>query len=351
MKYILVLNKEKNEILKVEVAKFGEERKLQNIIEKHPEVLSIPTSGSIVPLVTEYPTNTGRIDLIAFDEEGRIYIIETKLHRNYDKRKALAQLIDYASQIVMHDTFEAFKEKVRRGSGKSLEEIVRERFGDEHEEVLDRLRTAFNEEDFALVLVMDEFDAPLKDMIIFLNRHSDLNIIGVELSRFVLNERIEVFAPTVIGVEVPKKRDRSGWSEPPITEKEFIERYSQAGVSEVAEKIIRSFKFAGERFDEVRVVQTPKYFNLKIRDGEINISINSNPEGDHGVWVSNSDLYEAVKRIGDDLGLETNIPSSERFGKVIIFNGIDGLKRAVDRLDRLIEELVNIRTGKEQWEV
>ncbi len=314
MKYILVLDKEKNKIIKVEATKFNEERKLQSIIEKHPEVLSIPTSGSIAPLVTEYPTITGRIDLIAFDKGGKIYIIETKLHRNYDKRKALAQLIDYASQIVMHDTFEAFKEKIRRESGKSLEEIVRERFRDEHEEILDRLRTAFNEEDFALVLVMDEFDAPLKDMIIFLNKHSDLNIIGVELNRFILNERIEVFAPTVIGLEASRKGGNKR-PELPITEKEFIERYSQAGMREVAEKIIHIFKSAEERFDEVRVVQTPKYFNLRIHDGAIDISINSNPEGDHGVWVSNNELYEVVKRIGDDLGLETNIPSSERFGK------------------------------------
>jgi Holliday junction resolvase-like predicted endonuclease len=351
MKYILVLNKEKDEITKVEVAEFSEERKLQDIIKRYPEVLSIPTNGSIVPLVTEYPTNTGSVDLIAFDEGGKIYVIETKLHRNYDKRKALAQLIDYASQIAMHETFEDFKEKVRRVTGRTFEEIVKERFGEEYEQILDRLKTAFNGEDFALVLVMDELDAPLKDMILFLNRHSDLNIIGVELRRFILNEKTEVFVPTVVGIEVPRKEDRSRLPELPITEKEFIERYTQAGVGEIAEKIIHSFKVAEERFDKVKIVQTPKYFNLKIRDGEIDISINANPKGDHGVWVKNRNLYEAVKQIGDNLELETNIPRSERFGKVIIFNGIDGLRNIVDRLDRLIEELVNVKTGEEQQEV
>ena len=348
MEYILFLDREKGEIKKVKVVEFSEEKKLQDIIENHPEVLSIPTNGSIVPLVKEYPTNTGQADLIAFDEGGRIYIIETKLHKNYDKRKALAQLIDYASQIVMHDTFEDFKEKIHREAGKTLEEIVKERFEENYEQVLDRLKTAFNEEDFALVLVMDELDAPLKDMIFFLNRHSNLNIIGVELKRFVLNEKTEVFVPMVVGVEVPKKGDKL---KSPITPEEFIERYSQAGLGEIAERVIRSFRSAEEKFDDVRIVPTPQYLTLRIRDREIEISIKADPRGDHGVWVKNRDLYEAVKRIGDNLELETNVPTSDTATasvKIIKFNGINGLKRAVDKLDRLIEELVNVRAKMKQ---
>jgi len=188
---------------------------------------------------------------------------------------------------------------------------------------------------------MDEFDDPLKDMVIFLNRHSDLSIIGVELNRFVLNEETEVFVPTLVGVEASIKKDDDGGR--PITEKELVERYSQFGLREIAEKIISSMKRAEERFDDVKIVSSPKYFNLRIFDGEIDISLNSNPEGDHGVWVSNSELYKAVKQIGDELGFKTSIPRSENFGKVILFNGIDGLKKAANKFDKLIEELVNIK--------
>ncbi|WP_456468484.1 hypothetical protein [Archaeoglobus sp.] len=343
MRYVLV--KEGESIRKVEVAEFGEERMLQEMTERHPEVLSIPSSGSIVPLVKEYSVNTGSVDLIAFDESGRIYLIETKLHRNFDKRKALAQLIDYASQIAMHDTFEDFKEKIHRKVGKTLEEIVKERFGENYEQILNRLKTAFDREDFALVLVMDELDAPLKDMILFLNRHSDLSIIGVELRRFVLDEKTEVFVPTVVGVEIPKKGDNLG---SPITPEEFIKRYSQAGLGEIAERIIRSFRSAEEIFDDVRIVPTPQYLTLRIRDREIEIYIKADPGGDHGVWVKNRDLYEAIKQIGDNLGLETNIPTDDTtFAKIIKFNGIDGLKKVVDKLDRLIEELVNVSAEME----
>lgn len=348
MKYVLVLNKEKNKIEKVEVSKFDKESELQDIIKKHPEVLSIPTNGSIVPLVKEFPTSTGQVDLIAFDEGGRIYIIETKLQRNYDKRGALAQLIEYASQIAMHDTFEDFKEKIHREVGKTLEKIVEERFEGEHEQILERLKTAFDREDFALVLVMDELDAPLKDMILFLNRHSDLSIIGVELRRFVLDEKTEVFVPTVVGIEIPKKRDKS---KPPITLEEFIERYSQAGLGKIAERIIQSFRSAEEMFDDVRLVPKPQYLTLRIRNGEngeIEIYIKADPRGDHGVWVKNRDLYEAVKRIGDNLGLETNIPTDDTtLAKIIKFNGIDGLRKVVDKLDRLTEELVNVSAEME----
>ncbi len=340
MRYVLV--KEGESIRKIEGAEFSEERMLQEMIEKHPEVLSIPTEGNIVPLVKEYPVNTGSVDLVAFDEDGRIYLIETKLHRNYDKRKALAQLIEYASQIAVHDTFEKFKEKVFNRTGKTLEEIVKDRFGERYEEVLDNLRDGFNREKFTLVLVMDELDDPLKDMIIFLNRHLDMNIdvIGVEIRRFVINKKIEIFVPTVVPTtETP----------PPTPEEKcnpinFVKKYSKAGLRDVAEEVVKTFENAVDRFDNVELYPTSRYLNLRIypNKGRIDISIKCDPNGDHGVWVHNRDLYETVEQIGRNLGLETKIPSSES-GKVISFNGIEGLKSVVGKLDVLIEELVNLR--------
>jgi len=65
-------------------------------------------------LVTEYCIGSGLADLIAFDKGGKIYIIETKLSKNTDRRKALAQLIEYASQITRYDTFEDLKDKIWR---------------------------------------------------------------------------------------------------------------------------------------------------------------------------------------------------------------------------------------------
>ncbi|RLI83565.1 hypothetical protein DRP04_01020 [Archaeoglobales archaeon] len=348
MEYILFLDKEKGEVRKVKVTEFGEEAKLQSTIEKHPEVLSIPAVGAIVPLTTEYPVNTGSVDLLAFDEGGRIYLIETKLHKNYDKRRALAQLIDYASQIAMHDTFEDFKAKIYRKRGKTLEEIVKESFGENREEILTKLEISFDKEDYVLVLVMDEFDAPLKDTILFLNKHFDLSIMGVELRRYVLDAGGEVFVPTVIGVEISRKGDKPKTPKTPITKEEFEKRYSEAGLGEIAREIIRSFDAAEKKYDEVRIVPTPQYLTLRIRGDEITISMNADPKGDHSVWVNNPNLYERVGQIGRDLGLKTKIPAGKKFGKVIDFGGVDGIESIVKKLGDLIDELVKIGTMSQQ---
>ena len=244
----------------------------------------------------------------------------------------------------MHDTFEDFKAKIYRKRGKTIEEIVKESFGENYEQVLVRLEASFDKEDYTLVLVMDEFDAPLKDMILFLNKHSDLSIIGVELRRYVLDEGAEVFVPTVIGVEIPKKGDKRKTSKTPITKEEFVKLYSEAGLGEIAREIIRSFEAAEEKYDEVRIVPTPQYLNLRIRGDEITVSMKADPQGDHGIWVSNPDLYERVGQIGRNLGLKTNIPTGKKFGKVIDFGGIEGLELIKERLGNLIDELVKIGT-------
>ena len=129
-----------------------------------------------------------------------------------------------------------------------------------------------------------------------------------------------------------------------MTPERLIEVYSKAGLVEVAEKIVQAFKDAENRFDNVRLYPTRKYLNLRIfiNHKRIDVSVKGDPNGDHGVWTS-SELYQAVKDVGNKLGFKTRIPSTDS-GKIIEFNGIDGIKSAVDKLDKLIEELANVRT-------
>jgi RecB family endonuclease NucS len=91
MSFVLFLGKKANRIDKIQNSDYGEEKLLQDEIEKYPEVLSISSSESLVSLAKEYSVATGSIDLICVDREGKIYLIETKLQKNSDKRKAVAQ--------------------------------------------------------------------------------------------------------------------------------------------------------------------------------------------------------------------------------------------------------------------
>jgi hypothetical protein len=50
-------------------------------------------------LVREFPTTSGPIDALAVDQFGNIYLIETKLYKNPDKRLVLAQVLDYGAAL------------------------------------------------------------------------------------------------------------------------------------------------------------------------------------------------------------------------------------------------------------
>ncbi len=82
----------------------------------------------------EFPTNSGPIDVLAFDPTGEIYIIESKLYRNPDKRQVLAQALDYGASLwhgyTSGEKFTAdIRAAFRRVSNEPLEEEIRATFG------------------------------------------------------------------------------------------------------------------------------------------------------------------------------------------------------------------------------
>jgi hypothetical protein len=50
-------------------------------------------------LAREFPTVSGPIDALGIDQDGNIYVIETKLAKNPDKRYVLAQVLDYGAAL------------------------------------------------------------------------------------------------------------------------------------------------------------------------------------------------------------------------------------------------------------
>jgi hypothetical protein len=76
---------------------------LEKLIEKNVSII-LPTPKDrgpfkLVYLTREFGAPSGSIDLLGVDDEGYIYIIETKLYRSSERRRALAQALDYASAL------------------------------------------------------------------------------------------------------------------------------------------------------------------------------------------------------------------------------------------------------------
>jgi hypothetical protein len=79
----------------VSAAGIGEEERLESIIAHDVEILGL---GSLVLLGRQVITDHGsRIDLLALDEEGTVYVIELK--RSRTPREVVAQALDYGSWV------------------------------------------------------------------------------------------------------------------------------------------------------------------------------------------------------------------------------------------------------------
>jgi hypothetical protein len=94
---------------------------LQKLIDRHPEMLPIadvePSLQGAVSVCRELSVDSGFIDNLLITPSGGIVVIETKLWRNPEARRAVvAQILDYASDLAGLD-YEIFQQKIGQARG------------------------------------------------------------------------------------------------------------------------------------------------------------------------------------------------------------------------------------------
>jgi hypothetical protein len=193
---------------------FDEEISLQEYIHENPESIPIHElreDKKLLILKREFPTNSGPIDALAIDKEGEVYIIETKLYKNPDKRTVIAQALDYgaalwAHQIAISKFFEIIDQEIQNKFGLSFEEKAKEFFElpDETIEVLKiSIQNNLKDGKLKFIILMDSIEPPLKDLIVYVNQNSKFDIYGVQL-KFYQVDNYEIVIPKLFGAEVKK---------------------------------------------------------------------------------------------------------------------------------------------------
>lgn len=200
---------------RIDKAEIAREDYLQQYIHENPDAIPIyelHEDKRLLILKREFATAAGPIDALAVDKDGELYIVETKLYKNPDKRTVVAQALDYGAALWKH--FNDFSEFVRvlnketeQKFGLSLEEKLKEFFGIGDEEVvflLERLKGNLDSGNIKFVILMDAIDERLKDLILYVNQNSQFDIYAVQLEYYRF-EQYEIMIPKLFGVEVKKK--------------------------------------------------------------------------------------------------------------------------------------------------
>ncbi len=144
--------------------------------------------------------------MLAFDAEGEIYIIETKLYKNPDKRRVIAQMLDYGAalwetpaQLIAKAEDTGWRTRLLEFLGNDEESVAA------HREAIQRNAAAGK---FWFVVLMDQLDERLRQLIAFVNTNSRFKVLGVQLD-FYRHDDFEIIIPNLYGAEIANEAELS----------------------------------------------------------------------------------------------------------------------------------------------
>ena len=256
----VIISKNGKKIEKIDESQFIGEDELQKYIYENPEIIPIDEvkeDAKLLVLSREFYTTSGPIDAIAIDRDGELYIIETKLYKNTDKRFVLSQVLDYGAALWndyrdYRDFIQQLDKKVNEKFNISLNQKIMDFFGIEEEqvdEILENMGKNLMDGSFKFVILMNKISDRLKNLIKFVNQNSNFDVYGVELDYYKFQE-YELIIPRLFGAELRKTLSTSSskrrWNE----ESFFAELEKNRGEEEakIARKI---FEWAKEKMSYI----------------------------------------------------------------------------------------------------
>ena len=177
---------------RLESAGYHDEKEFQALLAESPSLIPIAEvregASPLVAAVREvWLPSAGAIDLLAFSSDGEVTVIECKLVANSDRRQALAQVIDYASELQGLD-YDKLNDRVHKMAKSDLASLVEKGTGpDWNEEVFRQgVAAALESGFFNLIIAIDKIDDHLRRMIEYLNRigRPEFRLAGLEMERF-----------------------------------------------------------------------------------------------------------------------------------------------------------------------
>lgn len=209
----IIVSKNGNNAQKLSETRFGLEDQLQEYVKNNPDIIpiyEIRQDARLLILAREYGTNSGPIDALGVDQDGNMYVIETKLYKNPDKRIVLAQALDYGASLWRHsgdaaDFVEMLNQKVLAQFGMGLIEKLQDFFEvDDTRFIVDTMAKNVVNGNIKFVILMDKVEDRLKDLITYVNQNSRFDIYAVDLE-YYKHEEFEIIIPKLYGSEVKKE--------------------------------------------------------------------------------------------------------------------------------------------------
>jgi len=354
----LIISKNGKNAKKIEKSVIDQEDYLQKYIYDNPETIplyEIKEDIRICILAREVPTNSGPIDAFGIDKDGEIYIIETKLYKNSDKRLVVAQVLDYGASLWKNNTdFDNFINFFEKECTKKFNVTLIQRLEDfflltdeETSSLLENLKRNLNDGNFKFVVLMDRLHAQLKDLIIFINQNSQFDIFAVELDYYKYHD-YEILIPKLFGAGVKKDINvhsvtsgRKKWNET-----EFFEEVNSKLDKKYSEPIKKLFDFSKQEADQIswgtgisRGSFNPKFNKISVRspysvftDGTLQINFG---------WLNDNDETKRIRQIyGNSLIKIKDFSVPKDFTEVYVNIPVQKWYSHIDEFIKIIQQIL-----------
>lgn len=308
----IIISKDWKNAKRLRQTTFENEEELQKYIFNNPESIPLEEINEDVQFLVvdrEFPLKEGSIDVLEVDSEGDIYIIETKLYKNPDKRFVLAQVLDYGASLWnFYEDPEKFIQKLDQRlinkTNKGLNDIIGGNFGNT-EEILDNIKQNVINGTFKFVILMDKVPQNLKNLILFINQNSQFNVYLVEME-YYKHEDYEILIPHVFGAESKKKvisvSRRKKWDENSF----FEDAKRKPAFYDAVRKL---YKFSQQKANEISWGTgsttgsfNPKFHSISKRsiytvwsDGRLTINYGWLDDNEHMIQFREKLLFELKK--------------------------------------------------------
>lgn len=355
----IIISKNGTNAVKVEKSDFQLEDNLQEYIYNNPESIplyDIKEDVRLLILAREFSTKSGPIDALGVDKDGEIYLIETKLYKNTDKRTVVAQVLDYGASLWSnYRDFTNFVEQIslhtQRDLNTTLTQRISEFFNISEEEagaLLDNTRKNINEGNFKFVILMDHLHDQLKDLIVYLNNNSQFTVYAVELE-YYKHEDQEILIPKLYGAEVKKDLGNKPISKIIPTDDEFLSAYDGRNeknkVSELI-SLLNKIKNSPDEYKNISASKSPKYLNFYVNTSfkdKVTINLPLDPDTEGGglqVWVTNKNKEAVMNTLRASMEQIGRMEfKGEQYGKITSIQLID---LSISRFEESLRELAKI---------
>ena len=240
------------------------EKQLQELVKDNPDLLPVEDLGMTGPLAVigrETGLPSGSVDLVALSREGNLLVVEFKTGpNNPDFRAALAQLVDYGSDLWGRD-WESFERDVPLRYFKSnhcpnrdlarcdtlLEALAYSWDGlddGDRNRLKDRLTDQLNDGRFHYVLLAQRFTDTILKTIEYLNEVSTPRFYAIEVVRFGEGS-VEAFEARLIKGPSVRRPGTAGRRPPNLTELEFLDQFPEGAYGDAVRELVDHAKKCG----------------------------------------------------------------------------------------------------------